>query len=83
MISNLQNITKEATLLKDLYEVEPAYWVCVWLCKEHSKVYLNNLDTNTDYSSFIYVDYHGLPKNFGDPRLFSLYLAICYHRVHP
>ena len=26
--------------------------------------------------------YHGLPKNFGDPRLFSLYLAICDHIVH-
>ena len=26
--------------------------------------------------------FHGLPKTFGDPRLFSLYLAICDHRVH-
>ena len=25
---------------------------------------------------------HGLPKNFDDPQLFSLYLAICDHRVH-
>ena len=25
---------------------------------------------------------HGLPKNFGDPRLFSIFLAICDHKVN-
>ena len=28
-------------------------------------------------------DYHGLPKNFGDPRLLSIFFAICDHKVNP
>ena len=30
-----------------------------------------------------YRDYHGLQNNFGDLRLFSIYLAICNHKVNP
>ena len=28
------------------------------------------------------IDLHGLPKNNGDSRLLSIFLAICDHRVH-